>query len=273
MPARSGASSGGRGLRGGGAAGSGDWHPAPPTLPIFLGKERSICFVLPAPSSRSECWGLGDYFAVMFSFWGGGQGSTAARGAGGGGMLSGEGGEGLAGAAAPRGEGSRASHPVPRRGGAARLGSRPPASPHPGSARRRCFFLLLRLRARGGDGGKRATSGRGLAGRCRPRSPRAARSDRPGNRGPIPASRGGGAPLGDPVSTGAEPLGAAGPAEAAAGAVPVAGRGGARRPQGKGAEEAPSPPHPRARGLPALPRPRLAAVREDGLGESPGSWA
>ena len=221
MPARSGASSGGRGLRGGGAAGSGDWHPAPPTLPIFLGKERSICFVLPAPSSRSECWGLGDYFAVMFSFWGGGQGSTAARGAGGGGMLSGEGGEGLAGAAAPRGEGSRASHPVPRRGGAARLGSRPPASPHPGSARRRCFFLLLRLRARGGDGGKRATSGRGLAGRCRPRSPRAARSDRPGNRGPIPASRGGGAPLGDPVSTGAEPLGAAGPAEAAAGAVSV----------------------------------------------------
>lgn len=46
-----------------------------------------------------------------------------------------------------------------------------PPSPPPGSEGRR---------------GKEATSGRGLTGRCRPRSPRAALSDRPGNRGPIP---------------------------------------------------------------------------------------
>lgn len=171
-------------------------------------------------------------------------------------MLSGEGGEGSASAAAPRGEGCGASHPVPRRGGAAGLGGRPPASPHPGSVRRRCFFLLLRLRARGGEGGKRATSGRGLAGRCRPRSPRSARSDRPGNRGPIPASRGGDAPVGDPAWTGAQPLGAAGPPEAAAGAASVAGRGGARRPQARGRRKPPRPVPgacPPSRGLGSLP--------------------
>lgn len=72
--------------------------------------------------------------------------------------------------------------------------------------------------------------------------------------------------MGDPAWTGVRPLGTAGPAEAAAGAASVAGRGGARRPQGKGAEEAPLP---RARGLPSLSRPRLAAGREDGSRSRP----
>lgn len=79
---------------------------------------------------------------------------------------------------------------TPGQGGAAGLGGRLAVSPHPSSAWRRCLFLLPRLRApRGGRGrrqleagawpgaagrgllGRLLATGRGIAGRSRPRRP------------------------------------------------------------------------------------------------------
>lgn len=79
---------------------------------------------------------------------------------------------------------------APNQGGAAGFGGRLAASPHPSSAWRRCLFLLPRLRApRGGRGrrqleagawpgaagrgllGRLLATGRGIAGRSRPRRP------------------------------------------------------------------------------------------------------
>lgn len=130
-------------------------------------------------------------------------------------------------AATPR-TGKGSAPPSPRRGGAAGLGGRLPACPHPGSAWRRCLFLLPRLRARRGGGGRRQlqagawpgaagrallgrllATGRGIEGLSRPRRGTARR---PEGSGPERPRRSSPAQPGDPAPRceGAEPFGAAG---------------------------------------------------------------
>lgn len=107
-----------------------------------------------------------------------------------------EGGEGLTSVATPRmGKGSASPfHLAAERLRGSATGCPPPPTPALLGAGAFSSFPASGL---GGRRGKETTSGRGLAGRCRPRSPRAALSDRPENRGPIPPAAGHGVtPLG-----------------------------------------------------------------------------
>lgn len=180
--------------------------------------------------------------------------------------------------------------PFPRRrGGAAGLGGRLLARPHLGSAWRRCLFLLPRLRARRGGGGRRqlqagawpgaagrallgrlSATGRGIEGLSRPRRGTAQRPEGSGLEGQ-PRSSPAEPRNPAPPCEGAEPFGAAGRGTASPGgaapraawplsAVSIAGRGrGASRParRGSGLEGKAPTPFP----CPAFPRDRAAAGR------------
>lgn len=138
-------------------------------------------------------------------------------------------------------DGERLCTPLPPPAGRG-CGSRRPAARLPPPRQRLAQVPLPPSPPEGSEGrrGKEATSGRGLAGRCRPRSPRAALSDRPGNRGPIP---------------------------------PAAGHGTARRPEGPGLE-GPQRSSPAEPGDPASRWRGGRALRGGGEGAaSPGGAA
>lgn len=171
---------------------------------------------------------------------------------------------------------------TPSQGGAAGLGGLLAASPHPNSAWRRCLFLLPRLRAlRGGRGrrqleagawpgaagrgllGRLLATGRGIAGRSRPR--------RPGGLGAEGSRRSSPAEPRDPAllcerqrpSSGGE--GAAGPGGTSGIAPPRAGPG--RRAQ------CPLQAAVGGRCVPAAPRPRSVAPPQLGLPTGPSQGA
>lgn len=174
--------------------------PPPPHLLLGEGRRVLLCSSSFLPSQGAlEGRGGGIIFVVVFLRFRFPPrclpGAAGAVGAGGDPVRQ-EGGEGLTSVATPRmGKGSASpfARGEERPRGSATSCPLPPAqhclaqvpsppSPPPDSEGRR---------------GEETTSGRGLAGRCRPRSPRAALSDRPGNRGPIPPAAGHGvAPLG-----------------------------------------------------------------------------
>lgn len=248
--------------------------PRPQTPILFGGRGVRFCFVPPLPPLAGRVWGgVGGS-----SSWGCFLGSSpptpppvpgAEEAMGGGGCCQVGGRRGLD-ISCDTERRERFCTPFPPAGEGLRGSAAgcPPFPPTPAALGAGASSSLPRLRARRGGGGRRQLQAGAWPGAARPRSPRAALSDRPGNRGPIPPAAGHGA-----APRGLGPRGAAAPRSRRAAGPRVPLRGGRAL---RGGGETAASPGGAAPAAPALgaDRPRSAAsIAGRGRGASrPGPW-